>query len=105
MSRFRVCYVCRSLIPVTGSRSNRKYCCNACRQLAYRKRKAPKERKKRADFGERYCESCWHAFTAKHPLQRYCSDACRQIGYRKRKAAREGKRIVCAYDHYTELEF
>ena len=100
---FRTCGECKRIF--SGQRTA-KYCCDACRQTAYRKRKNPmsgsrvnlKERAlqaadtKRNTFVKCVCQYCGkeRAFDAGAAAGRkYCSDACKQAAYRKRN------RVTC----------
>jgi len=77
----RVCASCGD--PFYGA-SHARYCSNACKQKAHRKRK--KQGNKKDASGNRICAHCGTAFTGAL-YGRYCSNACKQKEHRERKKA------------------
>lgn len=86
MPRFRRCLCgCGGLIPAD---STRKFCCDKCRQKAYRDRNRSKHIPR--PFREcRICAYCGQPYEAVHPLQRCCKAAHRQALYRELKKLNE----------------
>lgn len=79
MAKFRVCKGCGKAFETHTPNTEKRYCCNACRQRAYRNRQPRKPTQRaRFTFGERRCEVCESSFTARHAHQRFCCHACRQ---------------------------
>lgn len=70
-----------------------KYCSTACKQAAYRARKAgdvtPKTKKSKVAPYEKYkarpCPRCGKYFTAKSAKKTFCSDSCKVMSNRKKQ--------------------
>jgi hypothetical protein len=86
MAKFKACKGCGKHFQVASPNTGKRYCCNACRQRAYRRRQPPKPQRARLTFGERECEVCGARFEARHARQRFCSAACRQWLWRHKEA-------------------
>jgi len=99
------CEVCG--VAFTAKRSTARYCSNACRQEAYRRRSDPQhDSHDRSAAGQRAvatryarhvevaaCVVCGRSFSrdsAAVPRKRTCSDRCRQRLYRDPVGVREG---------------
>lgn len=89
MAKFKRCTVCSTLFEVSGQRSVRRYCSNACKQKAYRICKGEERaiKPKPTPKTKRYCDRCFAPFESEQPSQRYCSNLCRQAAYRARRKA------------------
>src|SRR5262245_50018707 len=87
------CLSCRK--SIADMREGQKYCSNACRQAAYRKRKAQAQpAKKQAVERDLFpalvpttCDHCKGTFWAKMERARFCSTSCRSLYHRSLKAA------------------
>ena len=86
MAKFKACKGCGKCFQATSPNTEKRYCCNACRQRAYRRRQPHKPQRARLTFGERECEVCGACFTARHARQRFCSAACRQWLWRHKES-------------------
>lgn len=73
------CTVCKTKFWPTR---RAKYCSAACRQKAYRQRKADTPSPTR-----RHCQHCRTAFTPRHKRHKFCSVSCRTMSHRKRRKA------------------
>lgn len=109
----RFCEICNK--PLTGitTHARAKYCSDACKMAAYRRRKDPQtgsraRRKERAAHAvetmrwlvhEFNCECCGQLVRVSkmEALRTYCSDACKQKAYRQRRAAAKGDPRKAAY--------
>jgi len=83
MSQFRPCKTpgCRNLVDTTGAR---KYCCNACRQRAYRERHAIRHATTRT-FVEKLCRNCGKTFLTYLPAKQFHSVSCRVSFHQQQK--------------------
>jgi len=98
--RYKTCEMCEK--PYKPARRDSRFCSDACKQKAYRRRTDPevgsvhreKQRQtkiaitKRMTTKELNCEVCGRKLTVSiiRTNLRYCSDACKQKAYRDRKS-------------------
>lgn len=83
MPHFRPCRndSCRNLVDKD---SLKKYCCNACRQQAYRRRYHTAHKRQRS-FTELFCRNCGKPFLTYLERQQFCKVSCRSSFHQQQK--------------------
>jgi hypothetical protein len=71
---------CKTCEKPLGSRPNKKFCNNACRQANYRAISDARE--------VRICEACEKPIQSSSPNKKFCNNACKQTHYRAKSSAR-----------------
>lgn len=92
----KACPVCQRYFA--ARRADAKYCSDACRQVAHRRRHRPTRGQrarqtydtKKAQTYKRTCDHCGRTFypDGTQGAMIYCSNACKQAAYRARKKAK-----------------
>src|SRR5262245_58827912 len=81
------CEHCKKAFPIR--KIDQKYCSNACRQAAYRKRMQPVSIRKAAPAEPilvATCDHCGGSFWAKTKRSQFCSTSCRTLNHRMMRA-------------------
>lgn len=84
----RICACGARFIATYGAQLTKRYCSEACRRLASKRRETERRGRDRQTC---WCRHCHRDFIGRRADARFCSPRCRQAAYRQRYGSKGGR--------------